>query len=70
MRVHVYEPGNGTRYEIAVVKLERCTLLCLVNFRACMLWNGLPGHPGYIAEKLGIELVDAEAVWDFMSQRK
>jgi hypothetical protein len=35
-----------------------------------MIWHGLPGHPGYIAEKLGIALVDAEAVWKFMSQQK
>lgn len=64
--LHIYEPGNGTRYEIAIVQLRDCKLLCLVNFGTCMRWHGMPGEAGYIAEKLRISYVDAQAVYTFM----
>ena len=64
--LHVYEPGNGTRYEIAIVEMQGLKLLCLVNFGTCMKWHGMPGEAGYIAEKLQIPYVDAQAVYTFM----
>ena len=62
-----HEPGNGTRYVLLLTFLaDGSAVLSLVNFGRCARLSGVPGEAGYLAEKLGIGRVDAEAVYKWL----
>lgn len=70
VRYVIYEPGNGTRYELVIVPLAELTgdgtrqyLVTLMNFGKSMR-AGLGGeeHPSFIKEKLEVSNASAIAL--------
>jgi hypothetical protein len=50
----IYEPGNGTRFDVVLAKIGNTVHMILDNFNQCMNipLNNVPMNTGYIASKL------------------
>ena len=76
----VYEPGNGTRYELVFVQMSDAVLrmigyrpssvmVTLVNIRGKTMFatKGAFLHPGYVKEKMDIGISDAYVLAEIIS---
>lgn len=59
-RTIVAQPGNGTRYLIVFGR----DFVALPDFGTAATMTPFPAEAGYIAEKLGLNKTDAQAVFD------
>lgn len=63
----IYEPGNGTRFDIAMMDLANGMLLVAIpNFKAAY-WFQTQVSPGYVEEKLRLLPGDANHIADLIN---
>lgn len=64
---YIFEPGNGTRFDIFMTELANGMLLVAIpNFKAAY-WFNTQVSDGYVAEKLGLSHGDDSAIADLIN---
>lgn len=73
----VFQPGNGTRYEVSVVDIPSSdggpsVMFAVHNLRRCMRLARGWVHWSYVSEKLGLTRGDAEPLallWEYLTTK-